>query len=123
MTTRTCNICGVTKPLDQFYKDAHQTGGHAYRCKDCDKQKAVKWQRESGYNNSPERRLPGNPNRQAKQAVASAVKRGAMPKASTLACRDCGGNAKEYHHESYTPDKWYDVVALCVPCHRRRHGR
>jgi len=35
---RTCGTCGVTKPLDQFYKDGKDSKGRVrYRrdCKDC----------------------------------------------------------------------------------------
>lgn len=32
---RTCTKCGLTKPLDEFYKDASQRGGHRPDCREC----------------------------------------------------------------------------------------
>ena len=33
--TKTCNVCGVAKPLDQFYHNARNRDGYENRCKDC----------------------------------------------------------------------------------------
>jgi hypothetical protein len=53
----------------------------------------------------------------AKNAVNNAVKRGDLPPASTQLCRECGGPAQEYHHESYAKEDWLKVVPLCKVCH------
>lgn len=38
MITKTCIVCGVTKPLSEFYKNSHcTTDGHEGRCKECRK--------------------------------------------------------------------------------------
>ena len=58
----------------------------------------------------------------AKAAVDNEVRRGRMPKASSLFCADCDGRAADYHHPSYDAGRWLDVVALCRPCHSVRHA-
>lgn len=41
--TRSCVVCDEVKPLEDFYP----TGGfYMSRCKECDKERAVKWQKE-----------------------------------------------------------------------------
>ena len=56
---------------------------------------------------------------QAHSIVWCAIERGDLPRADTQICIDCGCNATEYHHEDYT--KPLEVLALCRPCHRKRH--
>jgi 5-methylcytosine-specific restriction endonuclease McrA len=40
-------------------------------------------------------------------------------------CADCGGRAETAHHRHYRYDilDRSSLVALCWPCHERRHGR
>lgn len=58
----------------------------------------------------------------AKRAVNHAIESGKMVKASILPCFDCGCKAKEYHHyRGYSSVNWFDVQALCIRCHRKRH--
>lgn len=57
----------------------------------------------------------------AHHAVVKAIALGALPPAKELPCADCPGQARLYHHESYEPSRWLDVVALCGSCHRARH--
>lgn len=123
MEIRKCNICKQIKPLSEFYKDSSCAGGHAYRCKICDKKKGTRWARESGYDRKEARRNRDNPQRQAKSEVKSQIERGKMPRASECQCADCGQQAAHYHHESYAKDKWLDVIPLCVSCHRKRHAK
>ncbi len=44
-----------------------------------------------------------------------------MPPAKACVCADCGKQASHYHHESYEPEHWLDVVPLCASCHKIRH--
>ena len=56
--------------------------------------------------------------RQAKNAVAYAVRSGKLPPAKTLQCF-CGNQAKHYHHhKGYATEHWLDVIPVCVKCHR-----
>lgn len=121
--TKRCNICKQVKPLSEFYKDRSTPNGYAYRCKQCDKRKVIRWAKASGYDRKDTRRNKNNPSRQAKNAVKDAVKRGELLHISSQRCVDCGQRAAHYHHESYAMDRWLDVVPLCISCHRRRHAK
>jgi hypothetical protein len=55
----------------------------------------------------------------AETVIAIRVKNGTMPHAWELTCADCGGQARDYHHEDY--DKPMKVVPLCRSCHKKRH--
>lgn len=57
----------------------------------------------------------------ARCAIGNAVRRGKMPRVSTLYCEDCGAQARLYHHEDY--NKPLQVVPLCSPCHGIRHTK
>jgi len=58
----------------------------------------------------------------ARRAVSKAIESGLLAPASGFSCVVCGGEASEYHHESYEPERWLDVVPVCVPCHRAIHS-
>jgi hypothetical protein len=58
----------------------------------------------------------------AQQSVMIAVRRGDLPKVKTLSCSKCGRKAQHYHHWSYAPEHWLDVIPLCVPCHKTVHA-
>lgn len=59
----------------------------------------------------------------AHSAVNNAVRRGKLPKASTLSCANCGLTADHYHHWSYEREHWLDVVPLCMKCHHKLHRK
>jgi len=61
--------------------------------------------------------------KKAAHTVHYAVTKGDLPNAASCACVDCSAQAEEYHHESYKPEHWLDVVPLCRRCHMIRHGR
>ena len=52
----------------------------------------------------------------AHSAVARAIKAGILPYPNSLIC-SCGEIAQHYHHPSYVPEHWLDVVPVCIPCH------
>lgn len=58
----------------------------------------------------------------ARAAVYRALAKGTLIKPKQ--CQDCGAEAKiiEGHHETYEEGRYLEVVWLCKPCHRRRHG-
>ncbi len=57
-------------------------------------------------------------------AVASKIKSGKMPPASTLICNSCGGAATQYHHHNgYAREHYYDVTPLCTQCHKNEHAQ
>lgn len=55
--------------------------------------------------------------------VSKAVSAGKLKDPKTLCCANCGGAAVEYHHESYAPEHWLDVIPLCHSCHMTIHSR
>jgi hypothetical protein len=55
----------------------------------------------------------------ARTVVHTAVAAGKLPQPSALSCVQCGKPATGYHHASYARERWLDVRALCMPCHRR----
>jgi hypothetical protein len=54
----------------------------------------------------------------AHKAVSLSIKRGELPKASTLICVDCGTQARDYDHRDY--NKPLDVAPVCRPCNKKR---
>lgn len=54
----------------------------------------------------------------AHSAVYLRVKRGLMPRASSLKCTDCGAAAHEYDHRDY--NKLFDVEPVCRRCNQLR---
>lgn len=57
----------------------------------------------------------------AQQAVKYAVKTGKLPHTKELQCKHCDRQAQQYHHWSYLPEHWLDVIPLCAKCHRAIH--
>jgi len=89
-------------------------GVERWRKENPDKYREVKTKSRNNYNlKYPERFV-------ARVAVTIAVRAGKLPRVKTLACRDCGGQASEYHHEfGYEKQNWLKVVPLCKVCHAR----
>jgi hypothetical protein len=54
----------------------------------------------------------------AGKAVADAIRKGALPRPATLACEDCGEQAKFYDHRDY--NKPLAVAPVCHGCNLRR---
>lgn len=139
METKTCSKCGTTKPLDDFYKSPGYKDGHHTWCKKCfrkyynDRYKVekedIKARNKAYIKEHPEvkRKIQRehesrNPEqRKAKNKVRWAVESGRMPKPTTLACRICGNRADHYHHWSYLPENWLNVIPLCKHCHGMLH--
>lgn len=63
-------------------------------------------------------RLKDNGGYEAHRAVNSAVARGDLPPARTLACVDCGKPARDYDHRDY--GKPLEVEPVCRSCNRLR---
>ena len=115
-TVKPCVKCGSTERHKP--RPGHKLG----RCKACNEAITKAYLKAN-----PKKRLAVNttwrethPEKYAAHnAVRVAVRRGDLPKVSTLSCVDCGIQASEYHHEDYT--KPLDVEALCISCHNKRH--
>ncbi len=56
----------------------------------------------------------------ARSAINNAVRTGRLPRPDSLACSECGGPAKQYHHHNgYELMQVYDVVPVCIDCHSK----
>jgi hypothetical protein len=57
----------------------------------------------------------------ARIIVSKAIKKGVLPPVYSLRCA-CGKPAKHYHHPSYKPEYWLDVIPICLNCHFHLRG-
>lgn len=57
--------------------------------------------------------------KQARAAVARAIKRGVLV---PQPCEECGAPGQA-HHPSYAPGEWLNVVWLCPTHHKRAHAK
>ena len=98
---RYCTDC----PADISHKN-HNT----FRCDECAKKanriRALKWRKEHSKLNN------------IYQDIHKDVKRGILPRPSTLNCVDCGNAAHGYDHRDYS--KPLDVVPVCRSCNKIR---
>ena len=138
MPSKPCTLCGETKAITEFYRNAGMSDGHVNQCKDCVCQRArvryrtkmadpewraaerrrsrEKWGRLGGTWRSEPARYQG-----AHYAVTNAVRDGRLTPSDN--CEDCGHDFTEFrregHHEDYS--KPLDVTWLCSLCHGKRH--
>jgi hypothetical protein len=129
---KSCTGCGIAKPLGEFNRDSRQADGLRNRCRVCTRAEMAAWraahpdaqrqwlaanrQRQVEYDREQTARSPEK--RRARRKLQWAVEVGTVVKPTT--CSSCGGEGRiEAHHDDYT--KPYDVLWLCVGCHRRMH--
>lgn len=115
---KTCVTCKQSKPFSEFHKHCAKKDGHQSICKTC-----TKIYHKANRNNARHKRYAHrHPERiQAKHAIERAIKNGILVRPDTLLCIGCGGQAKEYHHPSYLPERRLDVEPVCNKCHRQIH--
>lgn len=150
MQTKICSKCGQEKPIDEFRKDKAGKYGVRGDCRVCEneyRKNNIEKMREFGrasHARNREKRLAHKKEyfaanidnerkrireyakrrpdqKKAKDAVATAVRRGDMLPVTDRLCTVCSNSAQEYHHPSYDKDKWLIVIPLCKSCHRRIH--
>lgn len=135
-----CFRCGITKPLDAFYRHSKMADGHLNKCKDCTKayvreHRVRNAERLSAY----ERQRSARPARKAAQKrlqyayqvtnakkyrarrlLLNAVKRGDICRQP---CEVCGTTRRvEAHHDDYS--RPLDIRWLCFKHHRElMHGQ
>jgi len=56
----------------------------------------------------------------AKDAINHAIRDGKLLPALHYWC-SCGKQAEQYHHWSYEPEHWFDVIPVCHKCHVHIH--
>lgn len=59
----------------------------------------------------------------AHKAVEAAIRSGTLADFRRMRCYACEKPAQCYHHPSYEPDRWLDVVPFCHGCHTRHHAQ
>lgn len=139
METKTCTKCGTTKPIEQYYKSPGYRGGRHTWCIQCIRQyyherytehreEIIAKNKEYMRTHREIRNKIEKNNKQkhpeqikARQKIRWAVESGKMPSPKTLHCKICGESANVYHHWSYLPEHWYDVIPLCNHCHGSLH--
>jgi ribosomal protein S27AE len=132
-----CTLCGLEKPISEFYKAPACKDGHAGQCTPCVKARArirhfVKREEIRAYDRKrsklPHRVLSRaralqkerehDPQRHiARNAVNNAVRDGRLLK---MDCAFCGSSNTVAHHHDYNLP--LDVTWLCTPCHTRFHA-
>lgn len=137
---KACFKCGVTKPLEEFYKHARMADGHLNKCKECTKSDVHQHRHGAGREQvlqydrlraqtpkrvSARKRIVGawrkeNPERyKAHAKVNYALRAGDLVKWPTCALPDCN-HAPEAHHPDYS--RPLDVVWLCPAHHKQAHA-
>lgn len=135
--TKRCIGCKQTMSIYCFSTDVIRGDGLRPICKECRRKASRDWQNK---NKDAVRRYikdyqarnkeviaqrtkkyrQDHPDRYAAtNAVWSAILTGKLPKASEHPCANpkCTNHANQYHHASYEPEHWLDVIPLCVSCH------
>ncbi len=59
----------------------------------------------------------------ARDAVRNAIVTGKLPRPDTFICSCKKRTAQEYHHPSYAPEHWLDVLPRCLERHRKLHKK
>lgn len=150
MQEKQCTKCDKVKPIEMFRKKHAHRDGYAPECKTCARELDVKSRSRPGireknrqyaswYEKQPkatkQKSAPRSMRslseqwyernsgaRKAHEAVHYAVRKGRIPRVSTLQCANCPKPAAEYHHHlGYEPKHWFDVIPMCRSCHNRTH--
>lgn len=132
-----CFKCGLTKPLDDFYRHPRMADGHLNKCKTCAKSDAISnrnakldyyrsydvkrfrddtSRRAAQYASTRELHKKYPERHRARNAVGNAVRDGRLVR---LPCEVCGEVKSEAHHEDYS--KPLDVRWLCRRHHEEHH--
>lgn len=141
MKTRTCPICKVEKPLDDYYEHPLAKEGRMHKCKPChaagvranyrakremyaqyDRERFQTPERKARaleYQSAMRKKYPEK--YRARGAVMKAVRSGKLTRPSS--CSHCGVACKpQAHHDDYS--KPLEVRWFCFKCHREvGHGQ
>lgn len=147
-----CSKCHLNLPIDCFSMAKRGLYGRKSYCKKCSYAMFKKWESEKMKDpeyvkkrskqssdwakRNPEKRsliairrnkkeLANHPEKvRARALVNQRVRFGRIPKASDLKCLHCENTAAHYHHhKGYGFEHRYDVVPVCVKCHRKQDQR
>lgn len=133
-----CKNCGLTKPLDDYYRQPKATDGRDGRCKECAKRAVrINYRENRAHYQAYERVRCQDPDRK-QHALAYQRKRRTTKREKSVArarvqyavrmgtlvaqpCEVCGSEKVQAHHEDYS--KPLEVMWLCFEHHRARHGQ
>lgn len=134
MSKKTCSVCGIEKPLDDFQKRSATSEYRRSKCNPCRKRyerelrdkkpgKRVAYSRDyramhkdMSAKSSRAWREKNPEKRAAHIVVTTAIASGRLKRAQ---CMICGHKEAHGHHDNY--DRPLDVVWLCRPHHSERH--
>lgn len=116
------------KNREYYTANAEQVKARVKQYRMANQQKVNERQRQSHFANRAERiaykrqTYAMQPQQNAaRRAVRDEIRAGRMRPAKQLHCNQCNSKAHEYHHWSYEPEHWLDVIALCKSCHQQLH--
>ena len=120
--TKRCCRCKQVKSLSHFCKNFSTKDKYHHRCKICHNEANRKYTKTTKGKKYYKRYLEQIPQkRKARRAISNAIRDNKILRANTLQC-SCGEQAKEYHHhKGYEPEQWFDVIPVCIPCHKQFH--
>ncbi len=139
--SKRCPKCKQFKPISEFHKDKRGKDGLQGYCKTCGKIAHRKYQKtekgklayrkaNSKYKKTDKgkanqkRYFLRHPNQvKAQHTVNHAIEDGNLPRPNTQLCHYCPKPAQQYHHWSYLPEHWLDVVPVCIKCHNSIHNK
>lgn len=116
--TKKCSTCKEIKPLSEFNILVSANDGRHNRCKLCHNVCNRKYKRSNKGKIAARRYINTHTTQcKARRKILIAVICGKLPHINSLQC-SCGNQAEHYHHPSYAPEHWFDIIPVCIPCHR-----
>ena len=140
MKVKNCIICGLSKPLDDYYKHPQMGDGHLNKCKDCTKEQSLKrfkklitnpdWAKlEKERNRLKYHRLnyrgKNKPTTEQKALVQKRYqlkypeKHKATQKLNSMKMTNTPGIHR--HHWSYNEQHYLDIIPLTIEQHNLAH--
>ena len=140
MKVKNCIICGMSKPLDCYYKHPQMGDGHLNKCKDCTKAQAnerfKKLSKDKSWAESEKERNrlkyhrlnyrgKHNPTKESKARTQKKYKlkypekNKAKTKLNNLKMTNTPGIHR--HHWSYNEEHYTDVIQLTIAEHNKAH--
>ena len=133
--SKRCSKCKDIKSISEFHKYRKGKDRLQSYCKTCEAIYQTKYRKTAKgrtahckankkYNTSKKGKVADKssnarrPNQiKAVNAVNHAITAEKLPRPNTLECYYCFEKARQYHHPSYAPEHWLDVIPVCRECH------
>lgn len=139
MESKTCTICGQTKPLTEFYKNSTYLDGYEGRCKECRKAYQKQWRADHREEHRAYSRKHQRDNKEARQiyykkwVTANADRKAANDRQWRVRNSDRVNDSRRVQNArrralvmnakgGYTPHEWRELKAKygnrCLACGR-----